>query len=76
MTVDKSLFEPLESKRSFEEISSKIKALIFSGHLKPGDRLPSENELPRFQWNLLIAYYYDRFLVVSSQQAITPKGPQ
>jgi len=47
MTVDKSLFEPLESKRSFEEISSKIKSLIFSGHLKPGDRLPSENELAK-----------------------------
>jgi DNA-binding FadR family transcriptional regulator len=45
--VDKSLFEPLESKRSFEEVSSKIKALIFSGHLKPGDRLPSENELAK-----------------------------
>ena len=47
MTVDKSLFEPIESKRSFEEISSKIKSLIFSGALKPGDKLPSEIELAK-----------------------------
>ena len=47
MVVDKSLFEPLESKRSFEEISSNIKSLIFSGALKPGDRLPSEIELAK-----------------------------
>ena len=45
--MDKSLFEPLESKRSFEEISSNIKSLIFSGALKPGDRLPSEIELAK-----------------------------
>ena len=47
MAVDKSLFEPLKSKRSFEEISSNIKSLIFSGALKPGDLLPFENKLAK-----------------------------
>jgi GntR family transcriptional regulator, transcriptional repressor for pyruvate dehydrogenase complex len=41
------LFTPLKTKRRFEEISSKIKELIFKGVLKPGDRLPSETELAR-----------------------------
>jgi DNA-binding FadR family transcriptional regulator len=42
-----NLFTPIESKRTFEEISSKVKALIFEGTLKPGDKLPSEVELAR-----------------------------
>ena len=46
MEQDK-LFTPIESKRIFEEISSKVKALIFDGTLKPGDRLPSEQELAK-----------------------------
>jgi GntR family transcriptional repressor for pyruvate dehydrogenase complex len=39
------VFEPLKTKRAFEEISAEIKRLIFSDKLKPGDRLPSEIEL-------------------------------
>jgi GntR family transcriptional repressor for pyruvate dehydrogenase complex len=42
-----NLFTPIESKRTFEEISSKVKALVFEGTLKPGDRLPSEQELAK-----------------------------
>ena len=42
-----NLFTPIESKRTFEEISSKVKRLIFDGTLKPGDRLPSEQELAK-----------------------------
>jgi GntR family transcriptional repressor for pyruvate dehydrogenase complex len=42
-----NLFTPIESKRTFEEISSKVKTLIFNGTLKPGDRLPSEQELAK-----------------------------
>jgi GntR family transcriptional repressor for pyruvate dehydrogenase complex len=42
-----NLFTPIESKRTFEEISSKVKNLIFDGTLKPGDRLPSEQELAK-----------------------------
>ena len=42
-----NLFTPIESKRTFEEISSKVKTLIFDGTLKPGDRLPSELELAK-----------------------------
>ena len=42
-----NLFTPIESKRTFEEISSKVKDLIFDGTLKPGDRLPSEQELAK-----------------------------
>jgi GntR family transcriptional repressor for pyruvate dehydrogenase complex len=39
------LFNPLRSKRAFEEVCDEIKKLIFTGILKPGDRLPSELEL-------------------------------
>lgn len=45
------VFSPLKTKRRFEEISAKIKELIFKGVLKPGDRLPSEVELAR-QFNV------------------------
>jgi len=44
-TSEKSLFAPLERKRSFEEISHSIKELILDGTLKIGDRLPSEKDL-------------------------------
>jgi GntR family transcriptional repressor for pyruvate dehydrogenase complex len=47
MNVKKELFSPIKSKRTFEEVSGKIKTLIFDGVLKPGDRLPSEIELAR-----------------------------
>ncbi|MHB8766657.1 MAG: FadR/GntR family transcriptional regulator [Deferrisomatales bacterium] len=40
-----TLFTPVTSKRSFEEVADRIKALIIDGRLKPGDRLPSEVEL-------------------------------
>ena len=43
----KNLFTPIENKRTFEEISSKVKALIFEGTLKAGDKLPSEQELAK-----------------------------
>ena len=42
-----NLFTPIESKRTFEEISAKVKALIFEGTLKPGDKLPPEVELAK-----------------------------
>lgn len=45
------LFKPIKTKRTFEEISTKIKELIFKGVLEPGDRLPSEIELAR-QFNV------------------------
>jgi len=38
-------FTPLKNKKIFEQISDQIRELIFSGVLKPGDRLPSEKEL-------------------------------
>jgi len=42
---EKTLFSPLQKKRSFEEISNSIKALILDGVLQIGDRLPSEKDL-------------------------------
>ena len=39
------LFNPLKPKRAFEEVCDEIKTLIFTGTLKPGDRLPTELEL-------------------------------
>ena len=44
-------FKPPKIKRSFEEISSEIKKLIFQGVFKPGDKLPSEIEIAR-QFNV------------------------
>lgn len=40
-------FNPLKSKRAFEETSAEIRRLIIQGIFKPGDRLPSENEMAR-----------------------------
>jgi DNA-binding FadR family transcriptional regulator len=40
-------FTPVRSKRTFEEVALKIKDLIFEGILKPGDKLPGEEELAR-----------------------------
>lgn len=45
MNADKSLFSPIKNRRAFEEVSLKIKTLIFDGILKPGDKLPSETDL-------------------------------
>ena len=39
------LFRPLKTRRAFEEISAEIKRLIFSGAIKPGQKLPTEIEL-------------------------------
>lgn len=51
MSVDKAMFKPFKTQRTFEEVSSKIKALIFDGTLKSGDKLPSESELAK-QFNV------------------------
>ena len=51
MNVNSQIFSPIESKRTFEEISSNIKKLIFKGVLKPGDKLPPETELAK-QFNV------------------------
>jgi len=50
-SVSKISFSPIKSQRTFEEISSEIKRLIFKGILSPGDKLPSEIELAR-QFNV------------------------
>jgi len=40
------LFRPLKNeKKIFEQISDQIRELIYSGVLKPGDKLPAEKEL-------------------------------
>lgn len=41
----RDLIEPVKSKRTFEEVSDKLKELIFNGTLKPGQQLPSETAL-------------------------------
>jgi len=51
LSVDKAIFTPVENRRTFEKVSSKIKTLVFDGVLKPGDRLPSEAELAK-QFNV------------------------
>jgi GntR family transcriptional regulator, transcriptional repressor for pyruvate dehydrogenase complex len=42
-----NLIEPVRNKRTFEEVSDKLKELIFDGTLKPGQQLPSEHTLAR-----------------------------
>jgi len=34
MSVDKAIFKPVKTQRTFEEVASKIKALIFDGTLQ------------------------------------------
>jgi len=46
-----NMFHPVKGKRTFEEVSDKIKQLIFKGVLKVGDRLPSEVEMAK-QFNV------------------------
>jgi GntR family transcriptional regulator, transcriptional repressor for pyruvate dehydrogenase complex len=41
----KSIFVPVRSKRTFEDVSSQIKKLIVEGVLQPGDKLPPEGVL-------------------------------
>ncbi|HVN96439.1 MAG TPA: GntR family transcriptional regulator, partial [Syntrophorhabdaceae bacterium] len=41
------LIEPVKSKRTFEEVSDRLKELIFNGALKPGQQLPPEPALAR-----------------------------
>jgi len=38
-------FEPIQSRRTFEEICDRIRARIEAGDLRPGDKLPAEREL-------------------------------
>lgn len=45
MNVSGKMFERIKSKRVFEEVSTKIKSLIFEGVLNPGDKLPAESQL-------------------------------
>jgi GntR family transcriptional repressor for pyruvate dehydrogenase complex len=42
-----SVIGPVKTTRTFEEVSSRLKELIFDGTFKPGQRLPSEGSLAR-----------------------------
>jgi GntR family transcriptional regulator, transcriptional repressor for pyruvate dehydrogenase complex len=43
----KILIEPIRNRRTFEEVSDKLKELIFDGTLKQGQQLPSEHALAK-----------------------------
>ena len=45
MATKSELIRPLSTRRAFDEVSDQIRALIYSGALTPGDKLPSEHEL-------------------------------
>lgn len=45
MEAKRNLFRRVTPKRAFEDISEQIKGLIYSGVLKPNDRLPSERDM-------------------------------
>ncbi len=38
-------YKPLKKVRLYEEVADQIKQSIFDGHLKPGDKVPSERDL-------------------------------
>jgi GntR family transcriptional repressor for pyruvate dehydrogenase complex len=42
-----SIIEPIRNTRTFEEVSNRLKELIFNGTFKPGQRLPSEASLAK-----------------------------
>ncbi len=39
------IFQPIKTKKIWEEIVEQLKAMITNGELKPGDKLPSERDL-------------------------------
>ncbi|WP_300458099.1 GntR family transcriptional regulator [Desulfobacula sp.] len=45
--ISDHIFEPVETKQAYKEVSEKIKTAIFNGTLKPEDRLPSEIALAK-----------------------------
>jgi len=45
MNNQKAIFAPIKRTRTFEDVSDKIKQLIFDDVLKPGEKLPSEVQL-------------------------------
>jgi GntR family transcriptional regulator, transcriptional repressor for pyruvate dehydrogenase complex len=45
VTQPSAPFEPIQTRRTFEEICARIRARINSGELKPGDKLPAERDL-------------------------------
>ena len=45
MDAPKSHFEPIRSRRTFEEVSNQIKKRIFEGVYQTGEKLPPEAEL-------------------------------
>lgn len=45
--TNNTIFSPLKTKRTFRAISDQIKDLVYTGVLKPGDRLPSERDLAK-----------------------------
>ena len=40
-----TLFEPLQGRRSFEEVAARIRQQVAQGNLREGDRLPPERDL-------------------------------
>ena len=47
MHMKKTMFTPVRSKRTFEDVSQQMKELIIQGMLRPGDKLPPEAELSK-----------------------------
>ncbi|MEN8172491.1 MAG: GntR family transcriptional regulator, partial [Chloroflexota bacterium] len=45
MVTDQLTFKPIQSKSLAEAVAEQLMAMIAKGHLKPGDRLPTEPEL-------------------------------
>lgn len=70
-----TLIEPVVSRRTFEEVSERLKKLIFDGTFKPGQQLPSEATLAQlFQVGRQSVREALRILEISGFISIKPGG--
>jgi GntR family transcriptional repressor for pyruvate dehydrogenase complex len=61
------MYKPVQSARLYEKIVEQFEASILNGQLKPGDRLPSENELTQ-------QFGVSRTAVRDAMKALSQKG--
>jgi GntR family transcriptional repressor for pyruvate dehydrogenase complex len=67
------VFSPVGRDRLYEEVVHQITPLILNGHLKPGDRLPSEDELAQqFNVSRTVVRESVRFLIAHGLVEVTP----
>jgi len=73
-------FEPVATVRAYERVVQQIEKAVFSGHLQPGERLPSERELMA-QFGVSRSTIREALRVLQAADLIRskpgdPRGPQ